>query len=135
MRYNGLVVKKQDNKCTDISFKVEYSGPDYGSVITKKDYQKLAKATNKMKGVSLYKTRYGGLRVTFFGNKELDKFYLKQTDGSLVSLEEYINLCFMMGYVEDNKHYKLIENNDYINNTELSIMIYSNRIMFIVRKR
>lgn len=133
MRYSGIVVK-QNNKNTDIHFKVEYSGNDYDSVINKKNYQKLAKATNKMKGVSLYKTRFGGLRVTFFGNKELDKFLFKNLDGSLISIEDYINLCFMMGYVEDSKHYKLIENHDYINNTELSIMIYSDKVLLVVRK-
>lgn len=135
MRYNAMVVKLPNGKLERFSFNLVYGGVDHDSVITGKQLSRLLKIEHsKLKGVKINKTRYNGLRVTFHGDKEIGNFYLENKDGSLLSFEDYINLNLMMSTDIGRHGHIIVENDDYINNTEISFVMFNGKTVFNVRK-
>lgn len=135
MRYNAMVVKIPNCKTKRFKFSVIYGGLNHGSVIGMRYlYQLLRLQNKKLHGVRVIKTNYGVLRIVFYGDKELDKFFLEANNGDLISFKDYININLMMGYEIGDNGNIFIENDDYINNTEINFVMYNNTTVFSVRK-
>lgn len=134
MRYSAMVVKLPNDKTMKFKFNTIYNGLKYSNVISIKQLHQLFRLQHsKLKGVKVIKTKFGGVRIIFYGDKELDKFILEAPNGEIISFRDYVNLGLMFSDSCNKDNYTIIDNKDCINNTEITFTLYNNTTVFSVR--
>lgn len=129
MIYNKLMLKLNNNEYrfnihSSYKYRMYYRNCVY-KVISGKDFSKLSKTINKIKGVTLKVKDYGELCISIYNKKATDYFYLETQNKEIISLTDYINLKCMTGSTE-RKNGKAIISDDSINNASLNITLFDN---------
>lgn len=135
MTYKGILIKLPNEKEYRFSFNTIYNiKTNMYKTLGDKDFKQLNKLiNNKITGASVKRAYFGECCITIYGETALSYFYLETRDNELVSFNDYINLNHMLGNYYNRNIGTVINNYDYINNTEISFIEYDKeKIMFKV---